>query len=503
MVIPLATNVSRFQPGAPNPTFECDYAFTGNNWGHGRDLIPLLDVRPGEKFMMFGKDWDKDPRTERYWRGHLEYGLLPELYSSSKIVLDDTASPTLPYGFLNGRVFEALAAGALVITDNVEGSAEMFDGELPTYSSREDLRAQLDYYLDNEQERLGLVSKLRERVLSRHSYAARPGEFLSLARDYLRQPKVAIKIGVPNEEVKPTWGDTHFANALASGLTKLGFPTDVHILPEWDLPENQAVDVVIHLRGLTSYTPKPAHVNVLWIISHPDDVTAKECEKYDLVLVASASHAQWLRDQVATPVVFMPQATDNRRFKPLEPRKDLVTEVLFVGNSRGQNRPVVEWAVASGLPLTVYGSGWEGRIPAAYVRGEYFPNEELASLYASAKVVLNDHWPDMRDRGFISNRIYDALAAGSVVVSDPVAGLEETFGDLVPTFDDSEELENTVRRLLEDASARRDLVRNATKLVTTHHTFTQRAEELVRLLAPHLERRPREIKGSPLLEGSE
>jgi GT2 family glycosyltransferase len=311
-VIPMATNLSRFSPGPASPTFACDYAFTGNNWGHGRDLMSLLDIRPDERFLLFGKGWDEDPRATRHWRGHLDYESLPDLYRSTKVLLDDTAGPTLPYAFLNSRVFDGLAAGALVITDNVEGAREMFDGLLPTFESREELRRQLDRYLGDESERRRLVERLQERVKKSHSYSKRPQEFLRLAIQHVEQPKAAVKVGSSDEESEPQWSDPQFADVLASALTRRGMPTEVHILPEWDLPQNQAVDVVIHIRGLTSYTPKPAHMNVLWIISHPAEVSARECEMYDVVLVASCQHAEELRAQIDTPVLVMPQQRDAR-----------------------------------------------------------------------------------------------------------------------------------------------------------------------------------------------
>jgi spore maturation protein CgeB len=388
-----------------------------------------------------------------------------------------------------------LAAGALVLTNNVEGSEELFDGLLPTYTDRAELRAKLDRFLSDESERLELVDTLRRRVAKEYSYESRPQEFVHLAIRQIDRPLAAIKIAVPHEEVKPSWGDTHFAEALASALAGLGLPTEVHILPEWDAPAKQAVDIVIHLRGLTSYAPKPGHINVLWIISHPDDVPIRECEKYDLVLVASRRHAEWLAQRIQTPVIFMTKATDHRRFHQMEPDPALGTDVLFVGNSRGQNRPSVDWAIAAGLPLTVYGGGWERRIDARFVRGVHFPNEELARLYASAKVVLNDHWPDMRDHGLISNRIFDALAAGAVVVSDPVAGLEEMFGDLVPTYGSSDELEQLVRGLLEDDSRRKELVHEAAELVAERHTFMNRAEVLMTHLRPLVAGRKKDLDG--------
>ena len=497
-VIPLATNLTRFAPGPSNPAFECDYAFTGNNWGVGRGVITLLDVRPDERFLLFGKGWDKDPRTHRYWRGHLDYNLLPELYRSAKIVLDDTAAPTLPHAFVNGRVFDALAAGALVISDNVDGSAEMFDGALPTYTGRQELRALLDHYLENSAERLELVAQLRAVVEANHSYPERPGALARLALEHVEQPKVAIKIGVPREEERNLWGDSHFADGLASGLTKLGMPTEIHLLSEWDLPQNQTVDIVIHLRGLSTYAPKPAHVNVLWIISHPEDISVGECEKYDLVLVASKSFAERLASQTSTPVIFMPQATDERRFHPVAPSDDLSADVLFVGNTRGQDRPAVKWAIGSGLPLVVYGGGWTDDVRRNYVRADHYPNSDLARLYASGKVVLNDHWPDMREGGFISNRIFDVVASGAVVVSDRVAGLQDVFGDLVPTYDDADELERVVRELLADDDRRRRIALEGAKLVAESHTFTHRAAQLKDLLRPLLEARKKDMEGNKL-----
>jgi GT2 family glycosyltransferase len=496
LVLPMATNPDRFHPGHPNPMYQSDYVFTGNNWGHGRSLIKILDVGPNERFMLFGKGWDKDPRVARHWRGHLEYERLPDVYRSTKIVLDDTASPTLPYAFLNGRVFDALASGALVLSDNVEGSKELFGGELPTYSASDELRTELDRYLASEEERDALVASLRERVLSRHTYAARSKEFLAAALENIDRPHAAIKIAVPDERVKATWGDTHFADALASELTGVGMVTEVQILPNWEQPASHDVDVVIHLRGLTRYIPKPAHVNVLWIISHPDDVSISECERYDMVLVASRRHADWLRPQIDAPVVFLPQATDHRRFHPGPKDPDLAEQVLFVGNSRGVLRPAVEWAIGANLPLAVYGGDWEGLIPEGYLRGPHFPNDRLSRLYGSAGVVLNDHWPDMRDHGFISNRIFDALASGAVVVTDPVAGLEEAFGGLVPTYSSPEELEEVVRSLLNDEQRRTEISSAASELVTRRHTFTDRAEKLADLVRSLLNGRPKDLDGA-------
>ena len=59
-----------------------------------------------------------------------------------------------------------------------------------------------------------------------------------------------------------------------------------------------------------------------------------------------------------------------------------------------------------------------------FVKGEGIPNAELRRYYSAADIVLNDHWDDMRTEGFISNRIYDALACGAFVISDHIEGIE-------------------------------------------------------------------------------
>ncbi len=358
-VIPLAANPERFSPGPPNPTFSSDYTFTGSNWGRGRDIVPLLDVRAGEQFLLFGANWENEPHVRRYWRGLLDYDLIPDLYRSTKIVLDDTAVHTIEHGFVNSRVFDALAAGALVVTNNTIGSQELFDGLLPVYSDRASLRKILDRYLGDDEEREALASRLRQIVLDRHTYGRRATEFVDVAIQDIERPRVAVKIGAPRLETAHTWGDFHYANALVRSFAALGWNGEVHLLPEWDDPDKQDTDVVIHLRGLTTYAPKPSHVNVMWLISHPDDVSNEEYEKYDLVCVASKPLAERLQREIETPVVFLPQATDASRFGTAEPNGDLSCEVLFVGNSRKQRRDAVDWAIAVDAPLTMYGSDWD------------------------------------------------------------------------------------------------------------------------------------------------
>lgn len=495
-LLPPAVDVLLFSPGAPpSPLLEADYVFVANNTGRGRILHDVWDVRTGERSLVLGKGWESAPRFARYWRGDLQYERLPEVYRGAKIAVDDTPLSLKTYGFINDSALEALAAGALVITDNEIASDEFFDGRLPVYRNSQEFRGLIDNFVADDAGRTHLAASLREKVLTNYDAATVPLRILNGTESILYRPAVALKIAAPSKEVAPHWGDTHLANGMAAALREHGFRTRVDLLPDWDLPKRQEVDVVIHIRGRKTYVPKPAHINVMWLISHPDEVTPSECDGYDLVLVASRDFAEHLAPLTSAPVHFMPQATDGRRFVRGSHPKQRDTDVLFVGNTRGRERPVVEWALQQSLPLTVYGRGWEG-LPDAVFAGDYVPNEELPSLYRSAGVVLNDHWPDMRERGFVSNRIFDVLGSGGVVVSDPVRGLEDLFGDLVPTYRTPTELAELVETLLKDPTLRQKIADRGAQLVKEEHTFDRRAERIVDILRPQLESFELDLQGT-------
>jgi hypothetical protein len=82
-------------------------------------------------------------------------------------------------------------------------------------------------------------------------------------------------------------------------------------------------------------------------------------------------------------------------------------------------RHVLDELLPTDHALAVYGRAWTAdRLDPRYLAGEHVPNEELAGYYGSAAIVLNDHWLDMQREGFLSNRLYDAAAAGAFVISD-------------------------------------------------------------------------------------
>ena len=107
----------------------------------------------------------------------------------------------------------------------------------------------------------------------------------------------------------------------------------------------------------------------------------------------------------------------------------------------------------------------------------------MRRAYASAAVVLNDHWDDMRELGIVSNRIFDALACGAVVISDHLPELEQRFGDAVATYRTPEDLHATVERLLADPAERGERAAAGRAEVLAAHTFRHRVDALLSAVA--------------------
>jgi GT2 family glycosyltransferase len=276
-------------------------------------------------------------------------------------------------------------------------------------------------------------------------------------------------------------GDFHFARALRRQLERRGVPTAVRIHDAWRLPISTRDDTVLQLWGRSELLPRPGQRRVLWVMYHPELVTDEVVARYTLVLVASAPFAAGLASRSPVPVHVLNQATDPDRFRPGLPGP--AHELLFVGNSRGARRPILDDLVGTPHDLAVYGRGWDPELldPACW-RGDHVANEALAGYYGSAAIVLNDHWRESADNGFINNRIYDALAAGAFVVSDRVDGIEAEFDGGVVTYRDAPDLIRLVDAWLADPAGRAARAARGRDAVLARHTFAHRADALLDLL---------------------
>jgi len=498
-LLPIATNPDRFGRARARPDRACDVLFVGGYWKQHRgvvDALPYL-AEHGFSVHVHGHGWDTVESFAGLDRGFLDYESVPDAYASARIVVDDAASSTRARGSVNSRVFDALAAGAIVVTNGASGVHELFDDEFPIWTDAEDLERLVERILADPTAEAERAARYRSRILADHTYRRRAETLRDAWIDWAAATRYAIRIGVPDRMAYEHWGDYYFARSLQRRFEAAGHPTRLQFLPDWTAPAGAREDVTLHLLGLSEAPTRPGQVNVLWQISHPDLATPALYDRYDRVYVASDPFTARMAADTATPVEALHQATDPDVF-----RTDIRGphhELLFVANSRKVRRRIVDDLEGTTHDLAVYGLGWTPElIDMRYVRGGLVPNVALPGYYAAADIVLNDHWDDMREAGFISNRLYDASAAGAFVISDDVPGIGAEFDGAVVTYSDREELERLIDRYLADPAERHRLAERGRRIVLERHTFEDRARVIREAVDPLVAARPRRIlEGTP------
>jgi 2-polyprenyl-3-methyl-5-hydroxy-6-metoxy-1,4-benzoquinol methylase len=142
---------------------------------------------------------------------HVDRCFLEEMartFSRSKIVFNRAIQSDL-----NMRVFEAMATGSLLVTDEAPGSGltDLFeDGKhLVLYRSEAELYERVAHYLRNDLEREGIAAAGRKEVLRRHTYEHRAREMIEVIEPLLARPSLAG--GATRDIVVCNPGATHFA----------------------------------------------------------------------------------------------------------------------------------------------------------------------------------------------------------------------------------------------------------------------------------------------------
>lgn len=299
--------------------------------------------------------------------------------------------------------------------------------------------------------------------------------------------KIAIGIQPLTTENPLEWGDYQYTESFIEALRLQGYDADILCRDEW-LDKLAEYPVFIHIYGI-HHPPMPAvegQLRCLWIISHLDRFEPIKAAGFDYIFVASQKYVEYLkRVAPGLRVEYLPQATDIEKFRPLDVGED--RDLGFVGSSRGVNRPAVEYAYASGRTFSVWGVGWDDKLPGSVLQTGLLPSGQVAEVYNSSKVVINDHWPDQRNWALVNNRIFDVLACGRVPISDENEGLEDLF-PFVPTFSNQAEFNQAV-----SAAENLTATMGATAIretIVSRHCFNHRAHRILTRIGQMLNTTP-------------
>jgi tetratricopeptide (TPR) repeat protein len=291
--------------------------------------------------------------------------------------------------------------------------------------------------------------------------------------DRLRKKKRHLSVGIhtrsdreKDPQMRLLWGDYWVKKELEKEHSRLGF----------DLSQRHP-DINIHLFGSPSGSYDENSLNLVWLYSHPDQVTIDNLRQFDGLFCASSHFLPTLQAMGYLPTELMPACTAKT---PVQ--VPIAHNVIFLGNAR-ENRPdgraIVGDLIQTGLDFKVWGNLWDNLLPEEHYGGRYWEYDRLEELYASARITLNDHSPDMEREGFVSNKVFDILAGGGFVISAKNKGLSPLFQDTVPEYESAPQLKERLTYYLSHPEERQRLMAKGQKIAGTH-TYGERAMQLMK-----------------------
>jgi spore maturation protein CgeB len=187
-VVPLYGHVDPevHRPVEPLPRYAADLSYLGTYSADRQDALNTLFIAAAQtrsdlRFLIGGAQYPQDfPWVSNiYFVRHLPPGEHPAFFSSSRLSLNVTRRPMAEMGWCpSGRLFEATACGAAVITDDWEGLDAFFaPGEdILVARNTQDVLAALELS-DTEIRRI--ADAARARTLSEHTSEHRARELVA------------------------------------------------------------------------------------------------------------------------------------------------------------------------------------------------------------------------------------------------------------------------------------------------------------------------------------
>jgi hypothetical protein len=235
---------------------------------------------------------------------------------------------------------------------------------------------------------------------------------------------------------------------------------------------------------------------VNWFSDFPAEFEAgmERAEAYDAFYLASSWAAARHRERGHRGAAWLPFGCDPRGRRPLPelpaPRVPAgAAPVVFVGSWYPERQVLLRYL--RGLPVSVWGPGWERAASdpqlRGMLRGGALRGSGWRALYAAARVALNFHYGALQPpevSGELANtRVFEILACGACQIVDRQGDVLRLFrdGEHLLGFSSGEELRARVEQALRDEDLARRVARAGQRAALERHTYAHRA---LHLMAP-------------------
>ncbi len=406
-----------------------NYTFIGSYFNTPREIASLLDpTNIPYQFKLYGHNWENHSTFSTYTLGPINYFDTVEKYLETSLVIDDANIATKKWGSVNCRVFDSLALGIDVITNGAAGATELFGDLLQTYDSKESLTNKVIGSLEKGES--NSINLLQDIVLKNHTYENRVEQIWNDIDGLLSSTHVRIHTSIPKPSCSLQWGDLYLARSIRHELQKNKLRCNISVGENSERRLSSREDLALNLRGIEGVKQINKQAFLNWFISHPKSYDISELVEVDNIAISSKIFAGKVENLRLgfndVKPLYLPQFST---IKISESLQDARYDFIFVGNTRNIYRESVKYAIQLGLDIRVIGSGWDNYIDKKYILKNLVSNSELGSAYKLGRVVLCDHWEDMKKFGFVSNRIYDCLSISKPILTDYAKDIESDLTD--------------------------------------------------------------------------
>lgn len=162
-----------------------DVVFIGT-WTRQREV--LLSTLTNLNIYIWGDiRWQESKLREKYQGRWLTASELLKVFANAKIAINERQNKNKKYTMPNYRLFEATASGALVLTDYLKDLDQLFvlEGnkkEMVMYKNKDNLERNINFFLENESERIKIAKRGYKRSIKDHSYDERLKDILKIVK---------------------------------------------------------------------------------------------------------------------------------------------------------------------------------------------------------------------------------------------------------------------------------------------------------------------------------
>jgi GT2 family glycosyltransferase len=174
------TDPSRFRPDVAEPDTGAQVLFVGNSRGIYRPSVRCA-MEADIPLTVYGSGWEPFLPQGAVAATSLPNESVAAEYAAAHVVLNDHWDDMRYEGFISNRIFDVVATGGRVISDDVPGIRDLFGGVVRTWSAPMELvqllRTPLEESFPGRDERLAAAAA----VARDHSFAARARQLLDVA----------------------------------------------------------------------------------------------------------------------------------------------------------------------------------------------------------------------------------------------------------------------------------------------------------------------------------